>query len=765
MDIKNSKLRLIYLFGFFLILALPLLNIPPWFSPPDWGKTIVFRIILSLLIFVFLWQILSKKNSNTFPTIVPNMLQEPKRFLAFWLLIALFVIFLLATIFSLDRYYSFWGDPYRSGGFLNFAFYIIFAILAFLILNKKDWQKIWDFSIGIGILVSFVAILQQFKIFAQVLVPYGDRPLSTLGNPIFLAIYLLLLTFLALALAIRKGGKKRFFYLFSFFLFLFVIFLTQTRAAFIGLTIGFFWFLFFYPKKLLKLKISALILLIFLIFGFYFLKTHPEVSLFPRDSLPQKITERLLTTSLIGSSRVSAWKVSLQALKDRPVLGYGPENFSIAFDKYYDPSLPGILRQPGEGSTDWWDRAHNFVFEISLTAGLGALLVYLSLFLTLFWQLQKLKKKSKESLIAHGLQATFLGYLAANFFSFDVFSTYLISFLLIGYSLKLVSQLKIPPPGERGKEKKFSQTRISKLGRLILFSFLILLIWFIWAGNLKPLKINKETYFARHCAKYEYRKCKDALKKMERVLPSHSFLDQYLRLEYVDAIGGWLKVKPEEKFELAQKAARVLRENIKIRPYYTRNWLFLGAYTNYLIEEYQKTQPALSKELEKETNFYFKQAEKLSPKRPELFEEWVKYSLIVGSYQKAKEKAQRCIELKSDRKDCWWLLGLSQIPLGEKEKAKENIEIAGQNGYSVDSKNSLLQLAKMYSINKNYSELVEIYQKLIKIEPQKPQYHGSLATCYKELGLLEKAREEAFRILEIAPEFQEQVEIFLRELP
>ena len=135
----NSKLRWVYLVGFFLILALPLLNLPPWFSPPDWGKTIVFRIVLSSLIFLFIYQLLLSKDS-TFSTAVGNVIQKRNRaFGPFLVLIALFVIFLLATIFSLDRNFSLWGSPYRSGGFLNFAFYIIFAILVFLILRKSDW--------------------------------------------------------------------------------------------------------------------------------------------------------------------------------------------------------------------------------------------------------------------------------------------------------------------------------------------------------------------------------------------------------------------------------------------------------------------------------------------------------------------------------------------------------------------------------------------------------------------------------------------------
>ena len=110
---NKNKLQWIYLTGFFLILLLPLLNIPPWFSPPDWGKTIVFRIILAVLSFLYISQILIRKEFTI------------KTSKVLWWLLGLLGIFGLATIFSENRLFSFFGNPYRAGGFLNFASYII----------------------------------------------------------------------------------------------------------------------------------------------------------------------------------------------------------------------------------------------------------------------------------------------------------------------------------------------------------------------------------------------------------------------------------------------------------------------------------------------------------------------------------------------------------------------------------------------------------------------------------------------------------------
>ena len=734
----NLKFNWLYLIGFFVILALPILDSPPWFSPPDWGKTIVFRIVLSILIFIFSWQILSRKRFNL------------RTSLAFWLLLLLFGIFFLATIFSLDRNFSLWGSPYRSGGFLNFAFYIIFAVLAFLILRRQDWQKIWDFAIFIGILVGLIAIFQWQGLFKEILITREVRPPSTIGNPIFLAIYLLLLSFLALSFGIKETRvAKKIFYFFSFLLFIFVILLTYTRAAYVGLAVGFLYFLFFYPRRLILLKISALVLVISGIYGIYYINTRPLPEFIQENKFLLGVTQRLSIKAALLDPRISSWKVSWKALKDRQILGYGPENFSIGFDKFYDPSLPKIEKMPGS-VTSWWDRAHNFFSDISVSAGVPALIVYLALFGVLFWQLQRLKKEPEKVIICHGIQATFLAYLVANFFSFDAFSTYIISFLLVGYTLHLASQ-EYQSQASPVSLPEF----IVKYKGLILFLLFVGLVWFIWVFNVRPFQINKEINLA--LSESEQGFCQRALARMERILSEHSILDNYLRLRYSTVIDYCIIEKLELKEELAKKATEILKENIKIRPYYTRNWLSLGEYTNILIGQGKEN-------LKNEANYYFEKAHQLSPKRQEVFIEWIITDLLTGEYQKAKEKAQKCIDLNEKLGDCWWLMGLSNIYLNELEKGKENIEIAGKKGYPIHSENSLLKLAKVYLDTENYQKLIEIYKELIKIKPANPEYYISLMIVYSEIGDFENTKKQALKILELWPEYGEEVKEFLKSL-
>lgn len=160
MENNNTKDKFYWLclIGFFLISSLPLWAVPPLLHPAPWGKTIVFRVILSILIFFFSCQIAYRKNTSL------SKIQEPKAVkLIFGLLALLFSLFFLSTIFSQDISFSYWGSPWRAGGFLNFSFYILFAVLAFLAIRARDWKRILDFSICIGMLATIFGIFQYLN--------------------------------------------------------------------------------------------------------------------------------------------------------------------------------------------------------------------------------------------------------------------------------------------------------------------------------------------------------------------------------------------------------------------------------------------------------------------------------------------------------------------------------------------------------------------------------------------------------------------------
>lgn len=748
----QNKFYLLYLYGFFLISALHILDLPPLFFPTDWAKTIVFRTIMAILLFLFAFQLLYRRNELSLPDIKKNRVV--------WALIALSAVFLLASIFSTDPYFSFWGSPARAGGFVNFAFYATFAVFTFLIVRKEDWKKIWNFSIFIGIIVSALAIIQNYGLFSKIFVPVSSQPPSTIGNPIMLGTYLLLLFFITLSFALKeKRLAYKLFYFFCLALFFYVILIAESRAAYLGLLVAALYFFLSYPKKIKIIKIgiiSVLIAVIGIVLYSNFSGQFPKF--LEKNKLFQRVEPQLSINKFLNDARFSAWKVGLQALKEKPVLGWGPENFQIGFDKYYDPSIPHL------GDSNWWDKPHNAFLETAITAGIPALFIYVAFFAVLFWELEKTKRKSEDmnaKIIISGVQAALIGYWVAIFFSFDNASTYILFFTLAGFSMHLI----YPNNADQNQQLPLKQTK----GRGIITAILlIMLLIFLWQYNFAPQQNSILINRANSLAKAQ--KCDQAFALMDGAVKNHNFLDSYLRLKYVELIKACARLHPENNLAYAKKGAELLKEALKVQPLYTRSWIFLGAFTAITAENEQN--PATKQSQIDETNSYFNQAYKLSPKRQEIFVEWAKLDIVTGNYQAMKQKAEKCIALNPALGDCYWTRAISEIYLKEDDKAKKDIKNAeadiGFNEFPL-----LGQLMDAYIppqqfneelATENYQALVPIYQKLIDIKPNFAQYHSSLAFVYSKLKEYQMARNEALIYWKITGD-KEEVKAFLSTLP
>ena len=117
-------------------------------------------------------------------------------------LLAIFITQSLATIFSINPYTSFWGYYSRfHGGLLTTICYTIIYFAAINCLDKKSTQKLIKIMVGTSILISLYAIAERLGIDKNFWIQdVQNRPFSTLGQPNWLAAYLLPNIFLVLYL-------------------------------------------------------------------------------------------------------------------------------------------------------------------------------------------------------------------------------------------------------------------------------------------------------------------------------------------------------------------------------------------------------------------------------------------------------------------------------------------------------------------------------------------------------------------------------------
>jgi len=155
----------------------------------------------------------------------------------------------------------------------------------------------------------------------------------------------------------------------------------------------------------------------------------------------------------ISRDRALVWSVGIRAWKEKPYLGWGPENFNIAFTKYFDPRL--FIREE-YGSDVWFDRAHNIIVDTLVSVGLIGLISYFLFFFSIFWVLWKKFYRQEIDLLTAGLfSVTLIAYFMQNLTVFDMVSSYMMFFVVLGF----IGSIAISEEESSSSQEKFAPSR------------------------------------------------------------------------------------------------------------------------------------------------------------------------------------------------------------------------------------------------------------------------------------------------------------------
>lgn len=376
----------------FFLFAVPLMVVivtPSTLFPFIVGKYVFFRTIVGLSFIFFLLGILFNQNGiNEIISRFKNLIKNP-------LVIAVSVFiffFLLAGFFGFDPQNSFWSNFERGeGGLQLLNFYVFFALLALLFNEEKDWQRMFIMAIIGGLGMAFYGLLAGWGTENFIGPKFGDpdfRFFGSIGNPAYVAAYAIFMLFYSAYLLISKYKDK----LLSFgaiilwllmVVFLVVFFAAATRGAFLGLiasVLAFLAYLAFSSRRLRKWLIAAAIVLVVLVSVLIQLK---NVS-FIKASPISRVLDISLTTKTF-EDRMTIWKMAIDGFKERPILGWGPENFLQVFDRHFNVKY----FKPAEGFGAWFDRAHNIYLDYLTETGILGLLSYLAIFVAFYYLLFK----------------------------------------------------------------------------------------------------------------------------------------------------------------------------------------------------------------------------------------------------------------------------------------------------------------------------------------------------------------------------------------
>lgn len=489
---QRIKRLLPYLISAAFIVPLIIFNnyIFPFIVP----KIVVFRSLVLIIAGCYAVLLISnfKKYRPRFSFLTSSIL-------LFWL------SFAISTFAGVDWYRSFWDNHERMLGLFTITHYTILYLVASSVLETdREWSTVFRSALIFGSIVMLIGVWQKF-VNPQALLNNGSwRVSATLGNSIYYSGYGLFLMFLGGLQFFREQSKNwKYISLTVAVLGFFGIFLGGTRGAILGMLAGFITLAFCYivlekEKSKTRTSITYLAVVGVVILSLLFAFRHTTfVSEIPGLG-------RLLNTSFsltsTESTRPMAWKTAVDAWKERPVFGWGPNNFYYAFNEHYNPEFLKF----GWNET-WFDNAHSVIFNTLTVQGVVGIATYLLIYIAactlILVGVRRGVIKSQVGYISVSfLVAHFVGLVTV----FENPTSYLYFFIFVAFvafstrGVVLQNKKIVTEQKEEGVVVKKNSTTENGVavstGLVVTIGIIVFLL--VYITNIAPARANKATIVA-----------------------------------------------------------------------------------------------------------------------------------------------------------------------------------------------------------------------------------------------------------------------------
>ena len=725
--------------GAYASLFVPLIVLLQFFFPFVAPKTAIFRILIEIIFTAYLF--LAFTNRRYRPRIDALTIS----------LTVFLAVFILASFTGINLSRSFWSTYERMTGiFTVLHLYAFFVILKSVFNKKEDWQKFLAASVIAGVCLS-IYMLKGNEV--------STRGGGTIGNSSFLAAYLIFDVFFAIILFLsnflKKGGQSLFWQIFSgvSLLIILPVFLNSTaRGAiasfYLGLSLLFLGYLIFSGKKILK-RIALILILLSLI---------SAVSLMVIQPAPVKQEIKITLSEM--KSRFVVWDAGISGFKERPVLGWGPENFNAVFQKHFN----SCMSLPECGNEVWFDRVHNIVFDTLVTTGVAGLASYLVIFLAVVYGLFKTTSRVVEKrniFLPLGLIALLMAYFFQNLLVFDMINSYLVFFLVLAFAGYLIGN---------NKEEEFHKNDSRPLSLIFISAVVIPMIFIFWLGNIKPLIANR--YIIKTVGASSVQEFSSFFQKsLDTWMEKYETREQAAQ-KLIKTSASLTNFSSEDKAIFAKIYEEVeveMEKSIKDNYLDFRHFLFAG---ELYLASYRVTGNTVKLE---RAAAILEKAISLSPNNQQGYWQMADVKLAQGKKDEALSFMKKAVDLNPQIALAHWYLFLGYKFVGQYEAALGELYKADQaGGFNWrDNKDNADKVIEVYKklgldpslINKNAEEMLKSMLKLVETDSGNFNAWFNISVAYANLGQYKKAREAARKVAELNPKTVSAIEQFLKSLP
>ncbi|MBI2670055.1 MAG: O-antigen ligase family protein [Candidatus Yanofskybacteria bacterium] len=733
---------LIYIAAF-----VPLIIFSQFISPFHFGKVVVFRSLVEIMAVFYLILIWKDKK------------YLPKKHLLLTIFVLFTLVFGVSTFISVNPYLSFWGSLERMGGLWSFFHYLVyFIILISIFKTREDWLRLLKLAIFVGVLSAFYGFGQKTNL--EFFVGSGERAriFGTIGNAALFAGYQMVVLFLALSLAFSSwlpAKQKGYFYT-AALINTIAVFMTAVRGSILGVGVGFLLFAFLYTisshSRMAKRILLALVGLAVIFVGFAF--AFKNSNFVKSSGYLTRLTDFSFQT-LTVQTRFWAWRAGLTGWVETPktiLFGWGPENFNIPFSKHFNPKF---FR--GIGSETLFDRAHNQFVETLVTMGLIALLLYVAMFavaIYLLWKRVIRGPPGFDKAVGIGLISLIVAYMIHNSFIFDTSANFIVFFTVLGFIVWLTSETTA---NEKIGQVSHTDSKLTVGQQTFMFLLLIGAAVLIYRTNILQSKANYTTTraivrswagdFDGAVAKYKEALAYDVPGKYEY---RHRFA-QWI-IEYANG-----QKRGEKEMATLAYAIQQVQKNVNESKQDYLPYLYISRAYIILGKDDQKS-PYNDKALENSLK-----ALEISPSFIRTYYEIAQAHLNKRDYDNAVKYFKKATELNPDVGLSHWYLGATLIEKGDVENGLKATGRAAELGYAF-SESDTLRLINLYIKADDLEKITVLFERLIVIKPNNPQYRASLAAAYAKIGKIDKAVEQAHAAAQLDKAFEKEARAFVKNL-
>jgi len=375
--------------GILAVLVIPLLVSPDTIYPFRVGKALFARAAIEIIFGCWLILILR------YPWHRPSHSWVILAFAA-WLLVSV-----ITSLTGVSPVRSFWSTYSNNTGVIDLAHWFVYTlIVASIFRSLSDWKLLFSVSLVVCSIISALGIGQHIGLYNIWWIDNSlhSRIASTIGTASHFGAYTLINIIVGIGLLSHSivnhekthhASLLRIFWLIAVILAFCAMWFSATRASFIGLVASIAVFVVLYiiwgklPNVRRMLPVIAIVLVILLLI----IATLFITSRFTND-IHSLLESNLLIERLIlldehdeeansVTKRTESIKANFHAYLDKPILGWGPQNYLVAWGRYI--SAKGI---PDEMS---FDHAHNKLMEEVVTSGTIGILSYIAIWCAMAW--------------------------------------------------------------------------------------------------------------------------------------------------------------------------------------------------------------------------------------------------------------------------------------------------------------------------------------------------------------------------------------------